>query len=410
METTQTRFVSERGREALSRRLTWRERLFVRLLGPLQGGSLRIEFPNGGSALVGDASCPLVELRIRDTAFFRRVLGGGAVGFGEAYVEGLWSTPALPALLGLLARNQRDLGRLQRGFSLLAHQANRLYHRARRNTVAGSRENIREHYDLSNEFYKTFLDGTMSYSSACFAHEGESLESAQVRKIDRMLDLAGAKAGDHILEIGSGWGALALRAARRGCRVTTITLSSQQHAYCLDLFEREGVADRIEVALRDYRELKGRFDAVVSCEMIEAVGREYLPGYFETIGRSLKPGAKAVLQAITIPDERYESYCRSCDWIQKHIFPGGHLPSPGAIRGHAGASGNLTVVRMDAFGGDYARTLRRWRAAFGAAEARVDGLGFGECFRRKWDYYFSYCIAGFEEGLIDVRHVVLEAG
>ncbi len=384
------------------------ERLFAWMLRDLRGGSLRITFPSGGQRMRGDCAFPLAELRIRDAAFFSKVMAGGSVGFGESYVDGDWETPDLSAVLGLLARNQKEMGRIQRGFSIVTGHLNRLYHKARRNTLEKSRENIQEHYDLSNEFYETFLDPTMTYSSALFSDRELTLEEAQIRKIDRMLDLAGVDEGDSILEIGSGWGALALRAAKRGCRVKTITLSEEQFAYAQALFEREGLSDRVEIVLEDYRLQSGQYDAVLSCEMIEAVGREYLESYFRIVSESLKPGAKAVIQAITIPDERYEAYSRSCDWIQKHIFPGGHLPSPGAIEENVSRTGPSRIAAMHSFGRDYAETLRRWASDFNSAEAAVDSLGFDARFRRKWNYYLSYCEAGFDTDLIDVKHVVIE--
>ena len=384
------------------------ERIFAWMLRNLSGGCLQITFPSGAHTIVGDFSYPLLKLQIKDPQFFNKAISGGSVGFGEAYVEGDWDTPDLSALLLLLAKNQKDLGRIGRGFSILAQQANRLYHRARRNTLEQSKENIQAHYDLSNDFYQTFLDPTMTYSSARFDSNEDSLEQAQLNKIDRMLDLAEVGEGDSILEIGSGWGALALRAAQRGCRVKTITLSEEQFAYAKALFEREGVSDCIEIVLEDYRIQAGQYDAVLSCEMIEAVGREYLDSYFKIISQSLKPKGRAVIQAITIPDERYESYSRNCDWIQKHIFPGGHLPSPGAIRSHVEAAGGAFVQSMHSFGYNYAETLRRWADRFNAAGDAVDALGFDATFRRKWNYYFSYCEAGFDADLIDVQHVVIE--
>lgn len=384
------------------------ERLFAWMLRGLHRGSLRITFPSGAEKILGDKAYPLTEMRIHDGAFFKKVISGGSVGFGESYVDGDWDSPDLSALLGLLARNQKEMGRVQRGFSMLTASANRLYHKARRNTLEKSKQNIQEHYDLSNEFYTTFLDPTMTYSSALFAASNQSLEAAQINKIDRMLDLAGVGPGDRILEIGSGWGALALRAAKRGCQVKTITLSEEQYAYAKALFEREAVSDQIEIVLEDYRLQRGEYDAVLSCEMIEAVGKEYLESYFKIVSQSLKSGGKAVIQAITIPDARYEAYSNSCDWIQKHIFPGGHLPSPGAIHRHVEGSGSARVVEMQGFGRDYAETLRRWASDFNAAEAEVDALGFDSKFRRKWNYYLSYCEAGFDADLIDVQHVVIE--
>lgn len=406
MDTTKTAELSHSGESAASLRLV--ERLFCRALSQLKGGRLRVTFPSGATRLLGEANRPVANMRILDPSFFRRVFSGGSVAFGEAYVDGLWATSELTAVLRLLARNQGESGRLHRGFSLISQAWNRLTHRLRKNTLKQSRQNIQAHYDLSNQFYGQFLDPTLTYSSALFEEPRQSLEAAQVSKIRRMLDLAEVGAGDHVLEIGSGWGALALEAARRGCRVTTITLSEEQYALAQERFDEAGFAGQIEIRLQDYRELEGQFDAVVSCEMIEAVGKEYLPSYFDTIRDSLKSGAKAVIQAITIPDDRYASYCNSCDWIQKHIFPGGHLPSPEAIRGHAKASGQLSVLSMQAFGRDYAETLRRWGTDFNRNWSQVEPLGFDEAFRRKWNYYLSYCEAGFDEDLIDVQHVVLE--
>jgi cyclopropane-fatty-acyl-phospholipid synthase len=406
MDTTKKDSLVERP-EAIGK-LRLMEHIFVWMLRKLRGGSLQITFPSGAQSMVGDHSYPLLKLKIKNSMFFSKAISGGSVGFGEAYVADYWETPDLAALLGLLAKNQKDLGRIGRGFSLLAQQADRLYHRARRNTVEQSKENIQAHYDLSNDFYKTFLDPTMTYSSARFDAPDQSLEQAQLNKIDRMLDLAGVGEGDSILEIGSGWGALALRAAQRGCRVKTITLSEEQFAYAQALFQREGVSDRVTIVLEDYRIQTGHYDAVLSCEMIEAVGREFLDSYFRVISQSLKPAARAVIQAITIPDERYENYSRNCDWIQKHIFPGGHLPSPAAIRQHVDQAGGAHVLSMHSFGHDYAETLRRWTGRFNAAEQTVHALGFAADFRRKWNYYLSYCEAGFDGDLIDVQHVVIE--
>ncbi|MGJ8639501.1 MAG: class I SAM-dependent methyltransferase [Opitutaceae bacterium] len=406
MDTTRTSVLNSKRQEPV--RLRFVERVFVKLLSGIRHGSMRIEFPSGGFVVVGDHSLPLTTLQILDSAFFKRVLSGGSVGFGEAYVDGLWTTGDLSELLKLMARNQANVGRLRKGFSVIARQCNRLYHLARKNTLRKSRENIQSHYDLSNDFYESFLDRTMTYSSAYFESYDEDLEKAQLNKIDRMLDLAGVKAGDSILEIGTGWGALALRAAQRGCSVKTVTLSDEQHLYAGERFEDEGVAEQVDLCIQDYRNVIGQFDAVVSCEMIEAVGKEFLPSYFEKIRDCLKPSGKAVIQAITISDDRYEQYCRSCDWIQKHIFPGGHLPSPGAIRQHVAEAGEMTVERMDAFGHDYAETLRRWAKAFNGSCAKVDQLGFDEAFRRKWNYYLSYCEAGFDTDLIDVQHVVIK--
>lgn len=408
METTSEKVVTRPLAPAGSPPPKGLERLFARMLRGLRGGSLLLSFPSGAVVRVGEAGVLSAELSIRDARFFRRVFSGGSVGFGEAYVAGYWTSPDLTAVLALLAQNQKGMGRLRQGFSWLAQVMNRCYHRARRNTVAKSRENIQQHYDLSNDFYATFLDASMTYSSACFEAAEMTLEAAQYAKMDRMLDLAGLQAGDTVLEIGSGWGALAERAAQRGCRVKTITLSEEQFAYAQARFQRAGLSGLVEIVLQDYRHVGGQFDAVISCEMIEAVGREYLASYFQVIQQRLKPGGRAVIQSITIPDERYESYSRGCDWIQKHIFPGGHLPSPGAIRSHVARAGQMQLLEMRGFGRDYAETLRRWAQAFNASAASVAQLGFDAEFCRKWNYYLSYCEAGFLADLIDVQHVVLQ--
>ena len=409
METTSTKALTRPAAEgAINVPLSLTERLFARMLRGLQGGALRLNFVSGASVVVGEAGAAPVELSIVDARFFRQVFAGGSVGFGEAYVASYWTTDHLTDLLHLMAKNQKEVGRLQQEFSWFAKRVNQLYHRARQNTVEQSRENIQQHYDLSNDFYATFLDASMTYSSAYYAGAELSLETAQYAKIDRMLDLAEVTAGDSILEIGSGWGALAERAALRGCRVKTITLSNEQFAYAQARFDAAGVAEQVQIALEDYRHVVGEFDAVISCEMIEAVGREYLESYFQVIQDRLKPGGKAVVQSITIPDERYESYSRGCDWIQKYIFPGGHLPSPGAIERCVELAGAMRVIQMDGFGYDYAATLREWGERFNAAKEKVAELGFDTEFFRKWNYYLSYCEAGFLADLIDVKHVVLQ--
>ncbi len=389
-------------------RLKLFERIFVRLIEISDSSCLRIEFPGKRVIYLGNSNLPTEDLKIEDARFFRTVFLGGDVGFGEAYVNGLWSTTNLSGLLLLLARKQDQTKRLHNLASFLTQLCNRFYHMKRSNTLAGSKQNIQAHYDLSNEFYKSFLDPTMTYSSALFIEKSDSLEQAQINKIDRMLDLAQVKAGDSILEIGTGWGALATRAALRGCRVKTITLSEKQYSFAKKQFEAAGVAGQIELCLQDYRTLEGQFDAVLSCEMIEAVGKPYLESYFKIVQQSLKPGGKAVIQAITISNDRYEAYSRQCDWIQKHIFPGGHLPSLGAIRSHVSKASGLKVLGVDSFGKDYAETLRRWAKRFNANESRIRELGFDFAFRRKWNYYLSYCEAGFDAEMIDVNHVTLE--
>jgi cyclopropane-fatty-acyl-phospholipid synthase len=392
-----------------SKNLSFFERIMVRYLSGLRGGTLRLELPSARVEILGDGEGPEVELTITDPAMPRRLVLGGSMALGEGYVDGAWTTPDLSATLTLLARNQHKVGRIRDGLSVVGHWFDRLYHWRRSNTLEQSKSNIEAHYDLSNDFYALFLDPTMTYSSALFeSRKEESLEAGQEKKIAAMLQRAACPTGGHLLEIGTGWGALALRAARAGCRVTSLTLSKEQLAYARDLIEDAGLREQVDLNLQDYREEGGQYDAVVSCEMIEAVGREYLPTYFKTIRDCLKSGGRAVVQAITISDDRYAGYCRSCDWIQRYIFPGGHLPSKAALQEIVADLGGMKMEIQESFGLDYAETLRRWRDAFNSHETELESLGFDAAFRRKWNYYLSYCEAGFEAGSIDVSQIVLQ--
>jgi cyclopropane-fatty-acyl-phospholipid synthase len=392
-----------------SKNLSFFERIMVRYLSGLRGGTLRLELPSARVEILGDGEGPEVELTITDPAMPRRLVLGGSMALGEGYADGAWTTPDLSATLTLLARNQHKVGRIRDGLSVVGHWFDRLYHWRRSNTLEQSKSNIEAHYDLSNDFYALFLDPTMTYSSALFeSRKEESLEAGQEKKIAAMLQRAACPTGGHLLEIGTGWGALALRAARAGCRVTSLTLSKEQLAYARDLIEDAGLREQVDLNLQDYREEGGQYDAVVSCEMIEAVGREYLPTYFKTIRDCLKSGGRAVVQAITISDDRYAGYCRSCDWIQRYIFPGGHLPSKAALQEIVADLGGMKMEIQESFGLDYAETLRRWRDAFNSHEKELESLGFDAAFRRKWNYYLSYCEAGFEAGSIDVSQIVLQ--
>lgn len=380
-----------------------------RALSRIRSGQLLLELPDGRARTFGNAgSGPVANLRVRDRSFFRRVLAGGAIGLGEAYMAGEWETDDLTAVLVVLARNRGHMAWVDRGLDLVREVQDRLRHSRRRNSLSKAASNIAEHYDLSNAFYQTFLDGSLSYSAGLYEGRDLSLEKAQENKIRRVLELSGIQPGQRLLEIGSGWGALAICAARDfDCRVVTITLSEAQYQLAGDRIRRAGLADRIDLRLMDYRHLQEQADALVSVEMIEAVGHAYLPAYFSTLARCLRPGGRAVLQAITMPDDRYAAYRRSTDFIQKHIFPGGHLPSPGVLRDHVSATPGLSLDSMTGFGPDYARTLAAWHRRFRAARSQVEELGFSTTFRRKWAFYLSFCEAGFREDLIDVQHVVL---
>jgi len=381
-------------------------RRVLALLRHLRGGRLDLQTPDGELLRFGDDDGPHAALRLADWSACEAALRSGDVGFAEAYVEGQWSSPDLRALLELLIRNRTALeGVFYGGFwGGLVH---RLRHLLNRNTRAGSRRNIQAHYDLGNEFYKLWLDPTMNYSSAWFdGATGRSLADGQQAKMARALGEAGVAPGSRVLEIGCGWGAVAEVAARDfGARLTGVTLSHEQLAWARERLERAGLD--ADLRLQDYRDIADEpFDAVVSIEMFEAVGREYWDGYFRTVAAKLKPGGRACIQSITIRDDLFERYVRSTDFIQQYIFPGGLLPSPREFRRHAARAG-LRVVNELAFGADYAQTLRRWREAFLRQEGRVRELGFDNRFLRLWEFYLAYCEAAFAAGNTDVMQFTL---
>jgi len=347
-----------------------------------------------------------IHLRVRDASFYRRVLLGGELGAAESYLRGEWETNDLPGLFRMLSRNAAalsQLGRIADWLCLPARVARRLW---TRNTERGSRQNIHAHYDLGNDFFRLFLDDTMTYSSGIFATRETSLREASVEKYDRICRRLRLEPGQHVVEIGTGWGGFAMHAARNyGCQVTTTTISSEQLAYAREQVEQAGLSDRVTLLCEDYRRLRGQFDRLVSIEMIEAVGAEYLPTYFRCCESLLRPGGEMVIQAITIPDQRFERYRRTQDFIQKYVFPGGCLPSLGAISGALERTESLRLIHMEDFGQDYATTLAHWRKRFWERITEVRSLGLDERFVRLWDYYLSYCEAGFREHLTGVCHL-----
>ncbi|MFF7604642.1 class I SAM-dependent methyltransferase [Streptomyces parvulus] len=361
---------------------------------------LRVRFAGGDTVGLGG---PLVEVHDPD-AFHARIGAQGLIGFGESYMAGEWDAPDLVGALGVLAANAADL--VPRPLQRLRPLWHQRQPAALRNTPEGARSNISSHYDLSNDLFALFLDETLSYSSAVFLGfpaRRESLAAAQQRKIDRLLDLAEVHDGTRLLEIGTGWGELALRAAARGAHVTSLTLSREQRDRALERAREAGLSDRVRVELRDYREEKGTYDAVVSVEMIEAVGAEFWPVYFRALDDRLAPGGRAALQAITLPHDRMTASRSTHTWIQKYVFPGGLIPSTEAIettvRDHTG----LRVARRDGFGAHYAETLRLWRERFTERAAEVGALGFDETFRRLWTFYLAYSEAGFRAAYLDVQ-------
>ena len=379
------------------------------LMKRLRHGTLSIQLPDGSTLNFGStAETELrASIRLRNWNACAAALRSGDVGFAESYIDGDWSTPDLPALLTLFIANRDDVEAMVYGtwWGSLLYRARHLLNR---NSRRGSRKNIHAHYDLGNAFYCLWLDPTMNYSSAWFdGDRGGDLVQAQRAKVRRTLTECGVQPGQRVLEIGCGWGALAEAAAREfGAEVTGVTLSREQLAWGQQRLADAGLAGALRY--QDYRDIDdGPFDAVVSIEMFEAVGREYWPGYFETVRRQLKPGGKACIQSITIRDDLFERYLRSTDFIQQYIFPGGLLPSPAAFRAAAARAGLRVVAELD-FGLDYAETLRRWRARFLGAEAQVRQLGFDHRFMRIWEFYLGYCEAAFATGNTSVMQFTLQ--
>lgn len=382
------------GRPSLYEVLT-RHTVLARLQG-LSHGSLYIE--DAGQRWLFGKGLPLIELRVLDPAFWPAVAFGGSVGAGEAYMEGLWECDDLVGLTRLLLRNRAVLEGMERGLARLSAPLRWLRHRLNRNSRAGSRRNIAAHYDLGNDFYRLWLDETMMYSCAVFERPDMSLHAASLAKLERICRKLDLKASDHVLEIGTGWGGFALYAARsRGCQVTSATISRRQYELARQRVEEAGLSDRVRILLSDYRDLSGRYDKLVSIEMVEAVGADHLATYFRQCGRLLKPDGVMLLQAITIADQRYAQALRQVDFIQKHIFPGGFLPSVTALTASMTAASDLKTVQLEDIGPHYAETLAHWRRNFLAALDAVRALGFGERFIRMWLFYLSYCEGGFRE-------------
>ncbi|KMO94650.1 cyclopropane-fatty-acyl-phospholipid synthase [Streptomyces roseus] len=352
---------------------------------------------------------PLLTLHDPD-AFRQRIGRGGLIGLGESYLAGEWDSDDLAGVLTILARHVDELVpaplRRLRGMWVSARPP------ADRNTRACARENIQRHYDLSNDLFAAFLDPTLAYSSAVFTEfpaRPAALPEAQHRRIDRLLDLARVGDGTRLLEIGTGWGELALRAAARGARVTTLTLSAEQAALARERIAAAGLADRVDVQLRDYRDAEDRHDAVISVEMIEAVGAECWPSYFTALRRALAPGGRIALQAITMGHQQMLHTGATHTFINKYVFPGGLIPSQEAIAQHSAAAG-LRTVADDGYGAHYAETLRLWRERFAANRSVVTGLGFDTVFQRMWEFYLAYSEAGFRSGYLDVRQLLLTEG
>ena len=383
-------------------------KLITLLLKRLSGGRLCLALPDGRVLEFGpsDTASPAV-IKVHDLRFFRRVLRHGSMGFAEAYMDGQWSSPDLAKLLTLLNTNMTAFSAAI-GRNRLTGWLNRMLHVLRPNTREGAKRNIHAHYDLGNEFYSLWLDATMTYSSALFRDSQQSLREAQTEKYRAFTESADIKAGDHVLEIGCGWGGFAEFAAREiGCTVTGITISEQQLLFGENRIAMAGLSDKADFQFRDYRDVTEQYDRIVSIEMFEAVGESYWPVYFEQVKKLLKPGGKAGLQIITIADERFDSYRKKSDFIQRYIFPGGMLPSPEKLDVEFARAGLQLAERQD-FAADYARTLAEWHTRFLEVWPEVEALGFDRRFRQMWRYYLAYCEAGFSSGSIDVSHFTLQ--
>jgi cyclopropane-fatty-acyl-phospholipid synthase len=384
-------------------------RRVLQLLEKIEHGTLTVQFPDRSSKVYGNGSLPHAALSLSNWNVFAASMKSGDIGFAETYIAGDWRTPSLSDLLRVMIQNRRAVEDLIYG-SWLGRMVYRVRHLLNRNHKANSRKNIHAHYDLGNAFYELWLDDTMNYSSALF--EGDfslSMQEAQRAKVRRALQATDVAQGSRVLEIGCGWGALAeMATVDMGAHVTGVTLSTEQLAFAKARMKWNGKEDQADLRLQDYRDIDdGPYDAVCSIEMVEAVGQEYWPTYFQTVSKLLKPGGKACIQSIVIDDALFDRYVKSTDFIQQYIFPGGCLPSPSEFRRQARLAG-LEVIDELKFGPDYAETLRRWRHAFMAQESQVLTLGFDTQFLRTWEFYLAYCEAAFDETNTDVIQFTLQ--
>lgn len=384
------------------------ERMLVRVLAHLQYGRLTLVLPDGRTLnFSGRERLDLhAVLDVRDWRALRKLATGGDLAFAEAYIEGEWRSPDLTRLMQFAIANEAIV-KARFAAGVISRLIHRLAHLRNANTIEGSRRNISYHYDLGNDFYRLWLDAGMTYSSALYQHDDQPLIDAQNAKYDRICELAGLQSGERVLEVGCGWGGFAERAAGKyGCQVEGLTLSHEQLAFARQRIHDAGLGDRAMLRLRDYRHQDGQYDRLVSIEMFEAVGEENWPAYFDMVRQRLRPGGKAVLQIITIAEDRFDSYREGADFIQRYIFPGGMLPAPSALKKAVDAAG-LQLQHSEFFGQSYARTLAEWQRDFQHNWEVIAKQGFDDRFKRMWEYYLSYCQTGFEAGTIDVGLFVI---
>jgi cyclopropane-fatty-acyl-phospholipid synthase len=378
-------------------------RTVLSMLNKLRFGCIRIidgnrHYVSGDTA---DASSLQADITVHHPRFYSRIVFSGSIGAAEAYMEGLWSADDLTTVMRIMALNQPVFSEMEKGLARLTAPFYRLYHFARKNTKVGSRKNILAHYDLGNDFYELFLDSTMTYSCGIFENEESTLEEASIAKYDRICKKLQLKPGDRVVEIGTGWGGFAVHATQNyGVHVTTTTISDEQHRFARERFRKSGLQDRISLLKKDYRDLRGRFDRLVSIEMIEAVGHQYFDTFFKTCSRLLRDDGMMLLQAITIQDQEFKRYVRSVDFIKRYIFPGSCLTSIAAMVASVARATDLKVFHLEDITPHYARTLRKWRKRFFSNIDKVRSIKFPETFIRMWEYYLCYCEGGFSERYI----------
>ncbi len=383
------------------------KKILIGLLSNLTQSQLTF-IDNDETILLGDSNASLKAIvQINNPKTYKRILLGGSIAAGESYIDGWWTSPDLTKVIQVLGREQGIREGLEKSFTKVLTMPKWVYHKARKNTKAGSKKNILAHYDLGNDMYKTFLDKEMMYSSAIYPHQGASLDEAQLHKLDTICQRLELKPGETLLEIGTGRGALAIYAAQHyGVQVTTTTISDAQFDYAKERVEELGLGDKITLLSKDYRELEGKYDKLVSIEMIEAVGHEYLSSFFETCNQHLKPEGKMLIQAITISDQRYDQYRKGVDFIQRYIFPGGCLPSINVMADNVANKTDMVITGLHDIGQDYAKTLKHWFERFDAQLSDIKRMGYGDDFIRLWQFYLCYCEGAFLERTISTVQLV----
>jgi cyclopropane-fatty-acyl-phospholipid synthase len=397
----------------LAHKKTFYETIVLQLLSKMSKGRIDIHLPSGELLQFGDGTGSVhASVNISDNRFFEKCVLYGDIGFGEAYTDGYWETDNIAEVIKWFLLNVDSAptlsgSRMKSGVINILKMMNRLKHSLRKNNLTMAKTNISEHYDLNNDFFKVFLDPTMTYSSAYFEQDEMELATAQIAKYEMLCESMKIKPGDHVLEIGSGWGGNAIHLAKNHhCKVTTVTISEEQYKYTKEQIEKENLSEKVEVKLMDYRLINGQFDKIISIEMLEAVGHEFFDVFFKKCQDLLKPKGVLGFQVITCPDSRYDSLRKGVDWIQKHIFPGSLLPSVSALNSSINRTGEMTMMSLKEMGFHYAKTLRIWKQKFNENLDEVRKLGFDEKFIRKWNYYFSYCEAAFDMRNISVMQMV----